>query len=83
MWFLTLLLSNCFYLFTNTKKTLWPNRQGKRLLTSGTFKNTGSKPVRDRFHGCGTLTSKERRNSHPRSSHPTSSLPAQSQQNDY
>ena len=36
----------------STNKTLWPNRQGgKRLLTHGTIKNAGSKPVRGRFHG--------------------------------
>ena len=44
--YLTLLLSNYFYLFISIHKALWPNRQDKRLLTYGTFKNVGSKPVR-------------------------------------
>ena len=56
---LTLPLLNYFYLFVSAHKALWPNRQDKRLPTYGTFKNAGSKPARDRFHGCGTLTSKE------------------------
>ena len=43
--YLTLLLSNYFYLFINIRKALWPNRQGKRLLTYGTSKNVGSKPA--------------------------------------
>ena len=45
----TLSLSNYFYPSISTHQNLWPNRQGKQLLT------TGSKAVRDRFHGCGTL----------------------------
>ena len=56
---LTLLLSNYFYLFINTHKALWLNRQDKQILTHGTFKNAGSKPMRGRFHGCGILTSNE------------------------
>ena len=56
---LTLLLLNYFYLFTSTHKTLWPNHQDKWLLTHETFKNSGSKPVRGRFHGWGTLTSQK------------------------
>ena len=54
----TLPLSNHFYPSIITHKTQWPNRQDRPLLTYGTFKNAGSKPVRGRFHGCGTLTSK-------------------------
>ena len=54
----TLPLSNPFYPSIITHKTLWPNCQDRPLLTHGTFKNAGSKPVRGRFHGCGTLTSK-------------------------
>ena len=38
---------------------LWRIRQGKLLLTHGIFENAGWKPVRGRFHGCGTLTFKE------------------------
>ena len=52
MRFLTLLLSNYFYLLSVLTGL-------KRLLVHGTFKNAGSKPVRGRFHGCGTLTWKE------------------------
>ena len=37
----------------------WPNRQDKRLLTHATFENTGSTPMRGRFHGCWTLTVNE------------------------
>ena len=55
----TLPLSNYFYPSISTYKTLWPNYQDKRLLAHETFKNAGSKPVRGKFHGCGTLTSKE------------------------
>ena len=51
----TLLLSNYFYPSISTHKTLRHNRRDKRLLMHGTFKNAGSKPVRCRFHGCGTL----------------------------
>ena len=40
-------------------RDLWPNCQDKQLLTHGTFKNAGSKPVRGSFHDCGILTSKE------------------------
>ena len=40
-------------------KTLWPDRQDKRQVRYETFMNASSKPVRDRFHGCGTLASKE------------------------
>ena len=58
-WFLTLPLSSWFYSFISTHKTLLPNRQDKRLLSYETFKNASSKPVRGRFHGCATLTSKE------------------------
>ena len=43
----------------STHKTLWPDPQEERLLTHGTFKNTGSKPVRGKFHVCVTLTSEE------------------------
>ena len=56
---LTLLLLHYFYLFVSAHKTLWPNRQDKRLPTHGAFKNAGSKPARGRFYGCGTLTLKE------------------------
>ena len=35
------------------------NRQYKRLLTHRTSKDIRPKPVRDRFHGCGTLALKE------------------------
>ena len=59
MRFLTLLLSNYFYLFSSIHKTLLLNCQNKWLIPHGTFKNAGSKPVRGRFRGCGTLTSKE------------------------
>ena len=55
----TLPLSNHFYPSIITHKTLWPNRQDRRLLTHGTFKNASLKQVRGRLHGCGTLTSKE------------------------
>ena len=55
----TLPLSNDFSLSMGIHKTLWPDRQDKRQVTYETFKNASSKPVRDRFHGCGTLTSKE------------------------
>ena len=41
----------------NFHKTLEPNRQDMALSTHENFKNTGSKPVRDRFHGCGILAS--------------------------
>ena len=44
--YLTLLLSNYFYLFISIHKALLPNRQVKRLLTNGTSKNLSSKPVR-------------------------------------
>ena len=44
--YLTLLLSNYFYLFISIHKALWPNRQDKRLLTYEISKNIGSKPVR-------------------------------------
>ena len=44
--YLTSLLSNYFYLFISIHKALWPNRQGKRLLTYGTSKNVDSKPAR-------------------------------------
>ena len=49
-------LCNYFYLFSSIHKTLWPNCQNKWLIPHGTFKNAGSKPVRGRFRGCGTLT---------------------------
>ena len=52
-------LSNYFYPSISTHKTLWPNRQDQLLLTHGNFENAGWKPVRGRFHGCGTLTLKE------------------------
>ena len=39
----TLPLSNYFYPSVNIHKTLWPIRQGNRLLPYGTFKNAGSK----------------------------------------
>ena len=51
-------LSNYFYPSISTHKNLWPNCQDKQL-THVTFKNAGSKPLRGRFHGCGTLTLKE------------------------
>ena len=35
--YLTSLLSNYFYLFISIHKTLWPNRQDKRLLTYRNF----------------------------------------------
>ena len=44
--YLTSLLSNDFYLFISIQKTLWPNRQDKRLLTCGNSKNVCSKPAR-------------------------------------
>ena len=44
--YLTLLLSNYFYLFISIHKALRPNCQGKRLLTNGTSKNIGSKHAR-------------------------------------
>ena len=44
--YLTSRLSNYFYLFISIHKALWPNRQGKRLLTYETSKNVGSKPAR-------------------------------------
>ena len=44
--YLTSLLSNYFYLFISIDKALWPNRQGKQLLTYETSKNVGSKPTR-------------------------------------
>ena len=44
--YLTLLLSNYFYLFISIHTDLWPNRQDKQLLTYGTSKNVGSKPRR-------------------------------------
>ena len=44
--YLTLLLSNYFYLFISIHKALWTNRQDKRPLTYETSKNVGSKPVR-------------------------------------
>ena len=55
----TLSLLNYFYPSISTHKTLWPTCQNKQLLTHGIFKNAGLKPVRGRFHGCGTLTSKD------------------------
>ena len=55
--YLTLLLSNYFYLLVSAYKTLWPNCQDKRLLVRGTFKNAGSKPKRGSFHLHGTLAS--------------------------
>ena len=44
--YLTLLLSNYFYLFISICKALWPNRQDKQLLTYETLKNVGLKPAR-------------------------------------
>ena len=52
--YLISLSSNYFYLFISIHKALWPNRQGKRLLTSGTSKNVGWNPAR----GGWTLASK-------------------------
>ena len=46
--YLTLLFSSYFYLFIRIHKTLWPNRQDKRLLSYKTFKNAGSKPARSK-----------------------------------
>ena len=37
--YLTSLLSNNFYLFISIHKAVWPNHQGKRLLTYETSKN--------------------------------------------
>ena len=54
----TLPLSNYFYPSISTHKNLWPNCQDKQL-THAIFKYAGSKAVRGRFHGCGTLTLKE------------------------
>ena len=59
MWFLNLLLSKYFYLVISTHKTLWPNRHKKQLLAHGSFKNSGSKPVRGMFHDYGIPTLKE------------------------
>ena len=53
--YLTLLLSNYFYLFISSRKTLWAYLQDRWLLTYGTFKNAGSKPGRSRFYHGGTL----------------------------
>ena len=53
------LLSNYFYLFISAHKSLWPNHQDKLLSLHEMFKDAGSKTVRGRLHGCGTLTSKE------------------------
>ena len=39
-------LYNKIYSSISTHKTLWPNRQDKRLLTHETHKNAGSKSVR-------------------------------------
>ena len=47
--------SNHLSVFTK----LYGDRQEKQLLTHRTFKNVGSKPLRGRFHGCGTLTLKD------------------------
>ena len=55
----TLPLSNYFYPYISSHKTLWPDRQDKGLLIPRTFKNAGSKPVRNRFHSWWTLTLKE------------------------
>ena len=52
--YLTLLLSNCFYLDISIHKALWSNRQGKWLLTYGTSKKVSVKPA----GGDGTLASK-------------------------
>ena len=54
---LTLPLLNFFCPSISIQKTLWPDRQDKRLLIPRTFKNAGSKPVRSRFHDCGTFAS--------------------------
>ena len=55
----TLPLSNYFYPYISSHKTLWPDCQDKGLLIPRTFKNAGSKLVRGRFHSCRTLTLKE------------------------
>ena len=44
--YMTLLLSNDFYLFTSIDKALWANHQDKRLLSYESSKNVGSKPAK-------------------------------------
>ena len=47
------------YLSVLTRLDHETDRQDKQILTHGTFKNTGSKPVRGRYHGCRALTLKK------------------------